>query len=231
MRTEAECGGGLFAELRDAVPVERIREVLSEFGSLEGGDRSSARLRAVSGDAIDLGLAAHRAALLVWLRSWGCRHLRIADTARSSKALAAWWRRFAGMLPSARRSLVAMSRRELDAAGEAFGALSAAPAAWRALPAGGRASVSFGQTAAAKGLFAMRPLAFPPWDEPIRAALGLGGAAGYRAYLERSADALRGLAARLDVEVSSLPETLGRPTSTPPKVVDEYLWMRVNRPG
>ncbi len=223
MRTEAECGGGLFAELRDAVSVERLQEVLSEFGSLEGGDRSSARLRAVSGDAIDLGLAAHRAALLVWLRSWGCRHLRIADTARSSKALAAWWRRFAGMLPSARRPLVAMSRRELDVAGEAIGALSSAPAAWRALPAGGRASVSFGETAAAKALFAMRPLAFPPWDEPIRAALGLGGAAGYRAYLERSADALRGLAARLDVEVSSLPETLGRPTSTPPKVVDEYL--------
>ncbi len=87
--------------------------------------------------------------------------------------------------------------------------------------------MSFGETAAAKALFAIRPLAFPPWDEPIRAALGLGGDAGYRSYLEQVAGALRGLAARLEVPVSAVPAALGRPGSSPPKLVDEYLWMAV----
>lgn len=220
----------LLGEFRDALSPERIEATLRDFALLAGDDRSSARLRQITGDELDLSVNAYRTALLTWLRSWGCRHLRVADTGRSSRALAAWWATHRTSLPKPTRPLVAMSARELESAAEAYGALAAAPAAWRSTPAG-RVSVTFGETAASKALFAIRPLAFSPWDEPIRAALDLhsSGRPGYRSYLEQVADALRVLAAQLGVSVSELPSALGRPGSSPPKLVDEYLWIRVNR--
>jgi hypothetical protein len=217
-------------ELRDVLGRERLEAILHAFAELAGDDRSSSRLREAAGGELDLDVDAHRTALLSWLRSWGCRHLRVADTKRSSDALAAWWGRYRTSMPDANRELADMADHELDGAAEAYGALAAAPAAWRSTRAG-RVSMSFGETAAAKALFAIRPLAFPPWDEPIRAALGLrgNGGPGFRTYLEQVADALRGLAARLGVQVSELPEVTGRPDSSPPKLVDEYLWLRVSR--
>jgi hypothetical protein len=212
----------LLEQLGSSLPLEGLAATLSGFALLEGEDRGSERLRRVTGGGVDLDVAAHRAALLAWLRSWGCRHLRVADTVTSSRALAEWWRSSGPALPGPRRSLTAMTARELDAAAEAFAALAGAHAAWREASAGS-VRVSFGETAAAKALFAIRPLAFPPWDEPIRAALGLG----YREYLEGSARALRALARRLDVPVARVPAALGRPGSSPPKLVDEALWMLV----
>jgi len=44
-----------------------------------------------------------------------------------------------------------------------------------------------------------------------------------------SAAALDGLARRLAVPVSELPELLGRPGSSPPKLIDQFLWIRVTR--
>jgi hypothetical protein len=225
-------GSTLLRELGDELPLGRLEAILRGFGPLAGDDRSSIRLRRVTGGGLDLSVGAHRTALLAWLRAWGCRHLRVADTGRSSRALAGWWRVHRASLPDPARPLVAMADRELELGAAAFDALATAPAAWRSLP-DGRASVSFGQTAAAKALFAIRPLAFPPWDEPIRATLGLEDRAGrgYRTYLDQVADALRRLSSRLGVPVASLPDVLGRPGSSPPKLVDEYLWMRVRRPA
>jgi hypothetical protein len=47
--------------------------------------------------------------------------------------------------------------------------------------------------------------------------------------LRLSAAALNGLAGRLDVPVADLPALLGRPGSTPPRLVDELLLIRVPR--
>jgi hypothetical protein len=92
-------------------------------------------------------------------------------------------------------------------------------------------SVVFGDTAAAKTLFVLRPRVFPPWDDPIRLAFGwqTGGGAAYAEFLRLTAEALRELAERLSTEVSELPSHLGRSPSSPPKLVDEYLWVRVTR--
>jgi hypothetical protein len=57
------------------------------------------------------------------------------------------------------------------ALGGAYTALARPPAALRA-SRGGDVPVSFGETAAAKALFAIRPLAVPPRDEPMRRAAG-----------------------------------------------------------
>ncbi len=167
----------------------------------------------------------------MWLRAWGCRHLRRADTGRSSAALARWWTRWSGSMPPAAVSLVELSGAELDRIEDAYAALASTVAAGRA-SARGEVAVAFGDTAAAKALHAIRPRAFPPWDEPIRLAFGSGRHDGalYRRYVEACADALRGCAARLGVEVEALPARLGHPSSTPPRLIDEYLWLRTRPP-
>ena len=42
-----------------------------------------------------------------------------------------------------------------------------------------------------------------------------------------SKDALAGLSHRAGVSVSGLPVLLGRPDSSPARIVDEYLWMKL----
>jgi len=77
-------------------------------------------------------------------------------------------------------------------------------------------------------MYAIRPRALVPWDETIRLAFGRPGhGAAYVRLLQLSATALDGLARRLSASVSDLPELLGRPESSPPKLVDGFLWMRI----
>jgi hypothetical protein len=42
-------------------------------------------------------------------------------------------------------------------------------------------------------------------------------------------DALDGLARRAGVPIDEVPGLLGRPASSPAKIVDEYLWMTLTR--
>jgi hypothetical protein len=159
-----------------------------------------------------------------WLRRWGCRHLRLADSEFSADALQVWWNRWGSSLPSRDQDLTGT---DLVTPGviEAYKSLASMPAAHRTY--GDRdVDVRFGDTAAAKTLFALRPRAFPPWDEPIRLAFGARAFDGssYAMFLRSAAAALEGAARRLGVGVGDLPKLLGRPSSTPAKIVDEYLW-------
>jgi hypothetical protein len=114
--------------------------------------------------------------------------------------------------------------------GRAYAALARSPAALRA-SRGGDVPVSFGDTAAAKALFAIRSQAVPPWDEPMRRAFGWGrvDAEEYATFLAAVRGSLIGLARRLRVEPSELPDALDRPASSPVKIVDEFLWVRITR--
>jgi hypothetical protein len=127
-----------------------------------------------------------------------------------------------------RASLDRLGPAALAKAGRAQADLAGRPAA-RRRHGDGEVDVTFGSTATAKAMFALRPLAFPPWDEPMRSAFGWTGLdpSDYERFLAMSKDALEGLAHRAGVSVSGLPEHLGRPNSTPARVVDEYLWMRL----
>jgi hypothetical protein len=177
--------------------------------------------------AFDLGRAQDRRALVAWLRSWGCRHLRVADQARSERAVARWARTWVPRLPD--QALNALDARDRDDAAHAFDALSRSPAAFS--DRGGRlVTVTFGATATAKALFALHPATFPPWDAPIRKGLGLDGTgAGYDAYLELTARLVRTLAARAGIEPDALPVAVGRPSQTAARLIDEYLWRRITR--
>ena len=221
-------GPDAMLDLRDRSSIKDIRSTLSAFGSLVGDDRRTNELRDATGGQVDLSLSAHRDALLLWLRQWGCRHLRTADNARSSRALLAWWKRHASDLPGARATLNGLGPRASAKAGRAHADLAASPAA-RRRHVDTEVDVTFGSTAAAKAMFALRPQVFPPWDEPMRSAFGWTGLdpSHYEAFLGMSKDALDGLSRRAGVPVGGLPEHLGRPNSTPARIVDEYLWMKL----
>jgi hypothetical protein len=216
--------------LRTGSPLRDVRSTLAAFGALAGDDRRSTELRAAIGGAPDLSRAAHRDAVLVWLRRWGCRHLRVADHARSSRALLTWWRRYGSSLPDPSVTLDRLDQAAVADAGRAHAALAGSVAA-RRRHREREVDVVFGDTAAAKAMFALRPSAFPPWDEPIRVAFGWTARdpAHYEAYLSMARDALDGLARRARTSIDELPATLGRPGSSPAKIVDEYLWMTLTR--
>ena len=217
-------------DLRARSSLNDIGATLAAFASLVGEDRRLSELRAATAGHVDLSLPAHRDAVLVWLRQWGCRHLRRADRARSSRALLAWWKRHASDIPDSDASLDRLEPVAFANAGRAHAALAGLPAA-RRCHGDGEVDVNFGSTAAAKAMFALRPQVFPPWDEPIRAAFGWTGreAAHYETYLAMAKDALVRLARRAGVSVDDLPKALGRPESSPAKIVDEYLWLRLTR--
>jgi hypothetical protein len=221
-----ELGVTVLDELRADMSVADIASNLADFGPV-GPDGATRRLRAATGGQVDLSDAAHRLAAITWLRAWGCRHLRRADTARTDEALRTWWTTWNGRLPGGQATLTSLGEADLVSAGLAYDALRAAPAARRNVQ-GSDVDVAFGDTATAKLLFAVRPQVFPPWDEAIRLAFGKpGGSAAYVRLLRLSAAALNGLAGRLAVPVGELPGILGRPESTPPKIVDEFLLIRL----
>jgi hypothetical protein len=199
------------------------------FGVLAGEDTSSADFRAVTGGIADLGDPEHRDALLRWLRRWGCRHLRRDDNALASEALRDWAGEWEALLPAHGVTLDRLDDDALDRLAAAYGALAERAAGFRA----GRREpipVRFGATAAAKALYALRPDACPPWDEPIRAHHGWdGSASSYRAALERASAELAEAAESAGVAVADLPALIGRPGSSPPRLVDEHDWLRVTR--
>jgi hypothetical protein len=215
-------------DLRDRSSLKDIKATLAGFGALVGDDRRTNELRAATGGQVDLSRSAHRDALLVWLRQWGCRHLRAADHGRSSRALLAWWKRHASDVPASRATLHGLGRAAFARAGRAHADLAVRPAA-RRRHGDGEVDVTFGSTAAAKAMFALRPQVFPPWDEPMRTAFGWTGLdpSHYETFLGMSKDALEGLSRRAAVPVSGLPKHLGRPDSSPARIVDEYLWMKL----
>ncbi|MGH2596016.1 MAG: hypothetical protein ACRDH7_08645 [Actinomycetota bacterium] len=228
--TEPTPGWALLDDLGSTLTRDQVSATLRAFAASAGAETSLTVLRDTTAPAIDLSVRAHREALLRFLRAWGCRHLRRDDTGRSSRALASWWSRYAPTLPPATAPLTDLSGAQLAALGQAYDALARSPAAFRS-SRDGDVKVSFGDTAAAKALFAIRPQAVPPWDEPMRRAFGWGrvDAEQYATFLAAVRDALIGLAERLPVEPSELPEELGRPESSPAKIVDEFLWIRITR--
>ena len=223
-------GRDALAGLRDGSPLEDIRATLAAFAALVGDDQRSNELRSATGGRVDLSLPNHRDAVLNWLRQWGCRHLRRADHARSSKAMLAWWKGYRPDIPPSNVTLDRLDAVALSDAGRAHAALAGSLAA-RRRHGDGEVDVVFGSTAAAKAMFALRPLVFPPWDEPIRVAFGWTGRdpADYEAFLGMAKDALDGLSRRAGVPVEQLPEAFGRPGSSSAKIVDEYLWITLTR--
>jgi hypothetical protein len=217
------------AELRDSMSANELARYLHDYAVVTGYDAALNDFRAETAPSLDLDNRTHAVALVGWLRRWGCRHLRREDNDLTTDALQGWWRRWGVALPGPELTLspqAAMSD-SIPGAYEHLASLTAA----RRQTEDREVEVRFGDTAAAKTLFAVRPFVFPPWDEPIRVAFEAPryDGNGYAQLVRLAAESLEGASARFGVTVQDLPASLGRPASTPAKLVDEYLWTKITR--
>ena len=170
--------------------------------------------------------------MLVWLNSWGIRHLSRRDHPMASKGLLEWGRRYLDRLPHDDLGLAELPDAALVEASEAYGDLERRRASMR-LTKSGPIAVTFGPTAAAKVLHALRPKAFPPWDDPIRERLGYDRSPeSYRKFLGSVQEHVRRLeeeAAHLGISATDLPKLMKRPGSSIPKLVDEFYWVTITK--
>lgn len=222
-------GRALLRDLAGEMSRDEIVSYLQDYAAVTGYDVAFHQLVHAAGGQLDLRDGDHRTAVVNWLRTWGCRHLRRAGDEEAAELLGRWWEEWGPALPHAAASLTDLDEPSLAGAERAFDALRGARVAGRGGD-GPDVEVVFGDTAAAKTVFVTRPLTFLPWDEATRLSFGWwGGGAAFCELQRLAGGALTGLARRLGVTVPDLPEQLGRPMSTPPKLVDEYLWVRISR--
>ncbi|MEX1172423.1 MAG: hypothetical protein WEG56_07405 [Chloroflexota bacterium] len=201
------------------------------YGQLDDYDRSLRRFRTKVAPVLDPYDTAHRAALFTWLNAWTCRQFTKEHHATiASDSLIRWANAWLGSLPAHHVELTELSKSEIVACAAAYDALRTRQAGLRRLARGRASSVTYGPTGAAKALFALRPNVFPPWDDPIRGYFRYGpDAASFGAYLTTVAGLLREISAEAGVPVSALPSLVGRPDSSPPKLIDEYNWVTVTK--
>jgi len=217
----------ILAQLRINSSRDDIARHLADYGAVTGYDASLRRLRQATGGRVDLRREDHRLATIVWLRAWGCGHLRRADTSRAAAVLRDWWNVWGGRLPAENVTMRELGEADLIEAGDVYDALRLMPAAGRRL-GDGEVDVAFGPAAAARAMFVVRPRAFLPWDTAIRRAFGWSdGSRGYLSLMRLAGKTLEGLAWRLGVPINDLPTVLARPGSSPPELIHEYLWIRI----
>ena len=201
------------------------------YGQRTSYDVSLKKFRTEVGTELDPSRPQHRASLFRWLNSWGCRQFALKHHATTaSDSLVRWADIWLSRLPPPGRLLTDLSASEIRQCAAAYEALRAETASYKVRAKGQPVRVTFGPTGAAKTLFALRPLVVPPWDDPIREAFGYSGDAGsFRAYLTSVSAQLKGLALKASVSVAALPALVGRPDSSPPKLIDEYNWVTITR--
>jgi hypothetical protein len=201
------------------------------YAATAGFDATLDAFRKAVGSAFDSHVPEHRLALFTWLNSWGCRQFaKEHHETTASRSLLAWSDTWLARLPGPAEMLTDLGPDRLAAAADAYEALRVSPASQRKRQLGGVDRVTYGPTGAAKTLFALRPEAFPPWDEPIRMHNGYDGHRdSYLAFLVASATTLSALAREAHVQIGRLPAAIGRPGSSAAKLVDEFAWVAITR--
>jgi hypothetical protein len=207
----------------DLAALQRAALVFNGFG---GADTTWLRLLDDTRPGLDLARADHRALLLRWLNSWGCRirYPREGEPAPFDAGVAAWWQEWQPALPSA--SLPDLADGDIDACAGAYAALALVEVST------GRIRRTLGPTAAAKALYALRPDAIMPWDAAIAARLHGrrdGGAFGCHLRLGRAWAAA--VMAEAGADAAEIPRLVGRPSVSLAKLLDEYLYVAITMGG
>jgi hypothetical protein len=206
------------------------------YGAMAYDDSLGQFERRVGGET-DLSNHEHRLALLHWLNQWQCRQFSLAYHDLAAHGLLEWHEAFGRELPPKRDHLWEVPEATLEEYAGVFDALAKKVACYRdpgrGALAGRKSAVTFGPTAAAKILFVLRPKVFVAWDEPIRAGLRYDGSGrSYVDFLILLREELLDLQEQcraFDVELTDIPEAVGRPLSTPAQLMDEFYWATVTR--
>lgn len=194
-----------------------------------GYDEAYERFLAGTAPALDLNNEQHRMALLEWLRKWGCRQFKKDDDLEASGEIKSWHAKHGSFIPAS-ETLLSLDNDRLDSVEAAYADLVNRTASYRRRGQK-QIRVTIGPAGTAKILFAFRPNALMPWDDPIREKFGWDGSAGsYRKHLamaKRQLLELEPTCTILGFGLSELPSRLCRPQSSLVKMIDEYLWVTV----
>jgi hypothetical protein len=196
------------------------------FNGFANVDTTWLQLAETAKPAVDLSCADHRALLLRWLNSWGCRirYPRDGEAALFDAGISDWWSSWRSALPSV--DLAHLSDGNIDAVAVAYAALAAVEVS------AGRARRTLGPTAAAKALYALRPRAIMPWDAAIAARLyGSRDSTAFGRHLHRGRDWASAVIAESGGDEDAVPGLIGRPTMSLAKILDEYLYVTITMPG
>lgn len=203
------------------------------YSHMSDYDRSYLSFVEETNPRLDLRLERHQMALLKWLNKWGCRQFSKDCHAQAAEEIGEWYEDISDRLFPINKTLHSLSNEDLALAEQAYGGLVARTASQRTRTNGRETNVTIGPTGTAKILFAVRPNALIPWDDPIRESFGVGNSArSYIQYLQAAKDHLEELSQECDERghnLSDLPQMLGRSTSSIAKMVDEYFWVTVSR--
>ena len=208
-----------------------LRETARIFNGFANVDRSwLALIRTTRGHragdatqpALRLSDDAHRALLLKWLNSWGCRirYPRDGEPPLFDVGLARWWRAWGRALPE--RTLVRLTDDDIVTLAGAYAALAEIP-----VSAGPRGR-TLGPTAGSKALYALRPRAVMPWDAAIATRLyGGRDRAAFERHLRQGRSWGRAVLAESRLDEDELATAIGRPGISLAKILDEYCYTSV----
>ncbi len=202
------------------------------YSQLTGDDSSHLLFLQITSGSPDLSNPDHRKALLVWLNQWGCRQFALEYHELASGEILSWHNEHSAAFFPEDRNLWELTESELASAGVAYESLSSRTASYRTR-SGNTFRVSFGPAGASKILFAIRSRALLPWDGSIRESLGYDKSqASYLSCLRHVKSMLEELATscqRNGFQLADLPQQMGRPHSTVPKLIDEYYWIKITK--
>jgi hypothetical protein len=126
---------------------------------------------------LDLQLEHHRTYLLKWLNNWGCRQFAREYHTRASEEIRIWYQESGARMLPANATLLSLSNEDLAQIEQSYARLVSRTASRRRMNNGTETRVEIGPTGASKILFALRPSALIPWDDPIRKRFDADGSA------------------------------------------------------
>ncbi|MCK4224728.1 MAG: hypothetical protein KAX39_06080 [candidate division Zixibacteria bacterium] len=202
------------------------------YGKFTDYDASYLRFLDATNGFPDLTNQEHRQAILTWLNQWGCRQFSHEYHEQASIGILSWYNDFNAVLPNVNSSLLELTDQELEPISGAYESLANRIASYQnrnRIPV----TVRFGPAGAAKVLFAIRSKSLVPWDKKIRTRLGFDSSGiSYLSYLRHVKSRLEELTEFCHLErfeLSDLPQRLGRPNSSIPKLIDEYYWVTITK--
>lgn len=203
------------------------------YSSVTNYDDSYIVFLKATNPAPNLDLEDHRVLLLGWLNKWGCRQFAKKYHNLASEEIRTWYQEFKSTAFPREKVLLDLSEKEIEFASQSYERLTERQASKRKMRSGNLSTISIGPTGAAKILFAIRPNALMPWDDSIRKGLGFDGSArSYAEHLRKARAELEELSEcceRNRYRLADLPSLVGRPTSSLPKLIDEYYYITLTK--
>ena len=151
------------------------------YSHMSNYDRSYLRFVEETSPRLDLRLERHQMALLKWLNDWGCRQFSKDYHGLAAKEIGEWYEEVSVRLFPVDKTLLSLSNGDFALAEQAYDGLVTRTASRRKRANGHETKVTIGPTGTAKILFAVRPNALIPWDDPIRQRFGEDNSA--RSYI------------------------------------------------